>query len=140
MVTFNPLPGLPQTRRVVTGHKPDGIAFFEHDGQIIPVNPLPDASPAKNSVGFTMIHQAQGYPVKIQGSADELDFENLHRSKKGGIICEIVDVPPAEKDTQLYFHRNLSLDYIVILKGSITVILDEGAEMVLTEGDVMVQK
>jgi quercetin dioxygenase-like cupin family protein len=46
-----------------------------------------------------------------------------------------LDLPPAEHG---WFHRTLSLDYFVVLKGEVTFITDGGAEKVLKEHDVIV--
>ncbi|MCJ1306226.1 hypothetical protein MMC08_009044, partial [Hypocenomyce scalaris] len=140
MASFQSQPHLQKVRRIVTGHTPEGKSIFDRDEHITPVKPI--AASGKSTglgAGFTLIHQTSGYPVKVQGSADELKVENLHRSTNGGIVCEIVDVPPAESSTPVYVHRNQSLDYVVILKGTINAILDDGAVKTLNEGDVMVQ-
>lgn len=142
MSQFQPLPNLPKVRRVITGHTPDGKAIFEHDDELTPVNPMSKSASAKTGLtaGFTMIHQATGYPVQVQGGDEELRVENLHRAKRGGIICEIVDMPPSTQDGKVYLHRNASLDYMVILKGSVVAVVEDGVETTLNEGDVLVQK
>jgi hypothetical protein len=148
MSTFHPLPHLPLTRRLVTGHTPDGKAVFTHDDHINGVSPRADLTTEnEQSVpGFYLIHRTTNYPVEPQGPSNELSVENLARSKhaQGNIVCEIVDVPPASKSgdgsQSVYMHRNQSLDYGVILKGSITLILDDGVEKTLSEGDVFVQR
>ena len=135
---------LPKTRRCVTGHSPDGKAIFDRDDSLAPLNPFPSTSSSTSESikgGFTLIHRTEDYPVKIQGGATEFKAENLHRGQgKKGIICQVVDIPPAAEDKPVYMHRNQSLDYSVILKGSIQLILDDGAERTLREGHVFVQR
>lgn len=140
MTSFKPVSDLPRVRRIVTGHTPEGVSIFEHDDDLTPVNPIPKDADIGLSAGFTLIHRSQGYPVQIQGSFDELKVENLYRSKGSGIVCEVVDFPPQKKEAPVYMHRNQSLDYLVILKGTINAVLDGGVEKTLREGDVMVQK
>ena len=142
MAHFQPLSNLPKVRRVITGHTDDGKAIFEHDDELTPVNPMSKGASARTGLaaGFTLIHQATGYPVQVHGGDEELRVENLHRSVRGGIVCEIVDIPPSPKDAKVYLHRNASLDYMVILRGSVVAILEDGVEKMLHEGDVMVQK
>ncbi|KAH8699101.1 hypothetical protein BGW36DRAFT_426779 [Talaromyces proteolyticus] len=151
MSSFYPLPHLPSTRRFVTGHSADGKAIFTHDDYITAVNPRADISPEnEHSVpGLYLVHRTTKYPVDPQGPEYELSNENLARSKnaRGDIICEIVDVPPLSissdvnvEENPVIMHRNQSLDYGVILKGSITLILDDGVEKTLSEGDVFVQR
>jgi hypothetical protein len=151
MASFHPLPHLPLTRRLVTGHSPDGKAIFTHDDQITPVTPRTDISPENEHLvpGLSLIHRTTNYPVELQGAENELSNENLARSKhaQGGIICEVVDAPPpplahdgSQKKESVFMHRNQSLEYGVILKGSINLILDDGVEQTLSEGDVFVQR
>jgi hypothetical protein len=140
MASFESLPYLPKVRRIVTGHTAKGASIFEHDDELTPVNPIPKNANVGLSAGFTLIHRTQDYPVQIQGGSDELKVENLFRSKGCGVVCEVVDFPPQRKDASVYMHRNQSLDYLVILKGTINAVLDDGVEKTLREGDVMVQK
>ncbi|CRG87488.1 Pre-mRNA-processing-splicing factor 8 [Talaromyces islandicus] len=147
MSSFHPLSHLPLIRRLVTGHTSDSKSVFTHDDYINPVSPRAGLTTEnEQSVpGFYLIHRTTNYPVEPQGPSNELSTENLARSKhaQGNIVCEIVDVPPvsvsSEKES-VYMHRNQSLDYGVILKGSITLILDDGVEKTLSEGDVFVQR
>lgn len=135
-------------RRVLTSHSGDGVAIFSHDEELPLVDPVtrkPPADETKSVSGASMalIHRSTGYPPTNQGEADELDQSNLQRSKGGvfgGIICEVVDIPPIPQDAEPHMHRNQSIDYGVILKGSITLVLDNGVEKTLKEGDVYVQR
>lgn len=137
MVEYNPLPDLPPVRRVVTGHCTDGKAIFEHDDFLTPVG----VSGSHISAGFTLIHRTEGFPVTNQGLDDELAVENLQRSKRpSGIVCEIVDFPPRTNGELPLLHRNRSLDYGVILEGTINLMLDDGVERTLQKGDVFVQR
>ncbi|PYH94497.1 hypothetical protein BO71DRAFT_398851 [Aspergillus ellipticus CBS 707.79] len=145
MSEYHPLPHLAPVRRVVTGHTPQGKAIFSHDDQLQLVNPRPiPADTDPNTIaGFSLIHRTHGYPVDLQGPESELSNENLARAKmaSGDIISEIVDIPPGEGQRgAAYLHRNHSLEYGVILKGSVQLILDDGVEKTLSEGDVFVQR
>lgn len=129
----------------MTGHSKEGKAIFEFDDDLTPVDPIPkDASgPAASNLptGVTLIHRTRDYPVNVQGSTEELTPDNLRRGHgERGIVCQVVDLPPSSKEKALYLHRNQSLDYGVVLKGSMQIILDDGAERTLNEGDVYVQK
>ncbi|KFZ15697.1 hypothetical protein V502_05440 [Pseudogymnoascus sp. VKM F-4520 (FW-2644)] len=143
--TMEPLPELPSTRRLVTGHNKEGKAIFDFDEVLVPVNPVPvalsQAGLSNLPLGVTLIHRTRNYPVKIQGSTEELTVDNLRRNRgEKGIVCQIVDLPPTPKGTPGFLHRNQSLDYGVVLKGSMKIILDDGVEHTLNEGDVYVQK
>jgi hypothetical protein len=139
------LPHLPTTRRLVTGHSSEGKAIFEFDEVLAPVNPAPTASALLGSselpIGVTLIHRTRNYPVRIQGSREELAVENLRRGQgEKGIVCQIVDLPPTAKGQPGFLHRNQSLDYGVVLKGTMQIVLDDGVEETLRDGDVYVQK
>ncbi|KIW80845.1 hypothetical protein Z517_03868 [Fonsecaea pedrosoi CBS 271.37] len=136
---------LPPTRRLVTGHDRDGKAIFEFDDLLTPVNPTPKSARSDPStpqpVGATLIHRTREYPVKIQGGREELTVDNIRRGQgEKGIVCQIVDVPPTPDGTKPYLHRNESLDYGVVLKGPLQLLLDDGAVETLREGDVYIQK
>ena len=140
------LTNLPATRRLVTGHSKQGKAVFEFDDALHPFNPMPKTSQTLAStsdlpLGVTLIHRTRGFPVKIQGSSEELTPDNVRRGQgEPGIVCQIVDLPPSQESKPLFLHRNQSLDYGVVLKGTMQIILDDGPEQTLAEGDVYIQK
>jgi hypothetical protein len=137
----------------VTGHNQQGKAVFEFDDILTPMNPFPKAETEKQEqeetakdkatpMGITLVHRTRKYPVMIQGSTEELTPDNLRRGQgEPGIVFQIVDLPPkSSKETPLFLHRNQSLDYGVVLKGTLQIVLDDAAERTLNEGDVYVQK
>jgi hypothetical protein len=133
---------LPTTRRIITGHNADGKAIFDSDTTLSPVNPFTeDGSPPEGTIpGFTLIHRTENYPVKVQGPTQELHGKKIALSDSSGTVCRIVDFPPIGEDGDAYMHRTQSLDFAVILKGTIKLILDDGAEKTMNEGDVAVQR
>lgn len=146
---MDPTTALPATRRLVTGHNERGKAIFEFDEVLTPFHPYLKSGESEVAaekderppLGVTLIHRTREYPVKIQGGAEELAEENVRRGQgELGIVCQIVDLPPTPHDEMGYLHRNQSLDYGVVLKGSMQILLDDGVEQTLTEGDVYVQK
>jgi hypothetical protein len=139
MADYKALAHLPPVRRVVTGHDSIGNAIFDSDAAIMPVAVDPSS---KVPMGFTLIHRTTGFPVDNQGGQDEFGPGNLQRSRfPRGIVCEVVDVPPAGTSQQApHFHRNVSLDYGVIMEGTLDLILDGGVKRTLHTGDVYVQR
>lgn len=138
---------LQPTRRLVTGHDSRGKAIFQFDEVVHPVNPLGtktlegDGDAATLPLGVTLVHRTRGYPVQIQGAEEELAPDNLRRGQRApGIVCQVVDLPPSSTGSAGYLHRNQSLDYGVVLKGTMQIILDDGVERTLNEGDTYVQK
>ncbi|EXJ68014.1 uncharacterized protein A1O5_08629 [Cladophialophora psammophila CBS 110553] len=135
------IPSLPTTRRLVTGHGKEGKAIFEFDDMLTPINPFPKPE-REGKTDHTVEAAASPLGVTlIQGSTEELTPDNLRRGQgEPGIVCQIVDLPARSKDTPLFLRRNQSLDYGVVLKGTMQIVLDDGAERTLNEGDVYVQK
>lgn len=132
---------LPPVRRVVTGHTADGKAIFESDENLSGVDSVTKAAPTDDTyLKIALMHRTTGHPPTLQGPKDETRVNNLHRPEGSGIVFETVDVPPASKARPVSQHRNQSLDYGVVLKGSIVLTLEDGVETVLKEGDVYVQK
>jgi hypothetical protein len=128
-------------RRVQTGHTTQGTAIVDSDAPAVAVNPATKKPPVEDSeLSITLIHRTTGYPASLQGSIDELKVENLQRSKGTGVVCQVVDIPPSSEGSPVDLHRNQSLDYGVILQGSVILVLDDGSETILKEGDVYVQR
>ena len=72
-------------------------------------------------------------------NADERDLaqtENgLKLSNTSGSVLRIVDLPPNSNSP---FHRTVSLDYGIVTKGECYLVLDDGKEVYMKEGDVAV--
>ena len=139
----------PTTRRIVTGHNAQGRAIIESDEVLTTANPFVEdgsAPPAGSVVpGFTLIHKTEGQPVKVQGKPTEYHGVKIPLSDSSGVTCRIVDFPPvgeaeAEEARKGLMHRTVSLDFGMVLKGSITLELDDGVETEMKEGDIVVQR
>lgn len=142
---MEPITNLSTVSRLVTGHDSKGKAVFEDEQNLTPLNPRLNSSSdflqSAQPLGVTLIHRTRGFPVRIQGAVEELTPDNLRRGQgPPGIVCQVVDLPPTPEEQTLYLHRNQSLDYGVVLKGSMQIILEDGEERTLNEGDVYVQK
>jgi len=132
------------TRRIVTGHDADGKAVFDSDQVLTAVNPLEtDGSPPTGTIpGFTTICKTDGVPASVLGPFVDLHGKKIGLVDPSGVYCRIVDFPaigdtPEEMNIM---HRTQSLDVGVVLKGTIQLILDDGAEKTMNEGDVVVQR
>lgn len=74
-------------------------------------------------------------------------FTDYHGKKipltdRSGVVCRIVDFPAvgdAPEEVNI-MHRTQSVDYAVVIKGTINLILDDGAVKTVTEGDTVVQQ
>ena len=147
-------------KRVITGHDADGTAIFvkEESERVTIASPIIDwheiwATHAQDTIPidlsdeqsrerFADAHQA--FPVKNQSIFRVLDF-------KPGDLREVTEEGRVELFTQLpglaehmevedpSMHTTDSIDYGVVMSGSITLELDDGASVVLNAGDVYVQ-
>jgi len=131
------------TRRIITGHDENGKAIFHSDEVLKTANPYKeDLSPPAGTIpGFTLIHRAEGFPTtSVNGPVTEWHGKRIPLSYAGGTVCRVVDFPPIGEDGDAFMHRTQSLDFGVVLKGSIKLILDDGLETTMHEGDVVVQR
>ena len=94
-------------------------------------------------MGFNVIYTTSEFPASLNSDADITKHDELTASRKlglvnpSGTVCRIVDFAP-EFDCMM--HRTQSLDYGVVLEGSIELLLDSGETEVMHRGDVAVQR
>ena len=120
-----------QLRRIVTGHDEQGNAIVKIDeiaqhwregrpgGTILNVWTT-DSAPANNS-------------LDTDGGMREGKFTMI----QNGSVFRILDFKPG---LERRMHRTNSIDYIVVMSGEIDMELDNGVEVHLKQGDVVVQR
>lgn len=117
-------------RRVVTGHTKEGTAIFTSDEKFeTQVIPTGDAA-------FAKIWTTAEVPADLNDDTDGREREagtTLH----GGSVIRVVDMLPGATSP---FHRSSSIDYGIVMSGSIELELDEGAVKTCSEGDIIVQR
>lgn len=151
---------LPDTRRIVTGHGPDGRSIIEEDG------PAPGIKRVTEREGYAManIWRTGAAPSDVH-APDSIQEHSGVLPPKGGSVIRVIDFPPEPKDKALLaaqmkatfrklypdadhtkddkvhqgMHRTETVDYAIVLKGSITAIMDEG-ETVMSAGDILIQR
>ncbi|KZW03416.1 hypothetical protein EXIGLDRAFT_758775 [Exidia glandulosa HHB12029] len=133
----NPSPLAP-VRRVITGHTRDGKAIVLRDEVQQPVywnpeqkNPTYDIHRSTETPA-RLDEEIVGdgvWPDKVQGTRNIVE--------PNGSVGRSHDFAPG---FVVPMHRTYSLDYGVVMKGEITMILDDGARVVLKEGDIVVQR
>ncbi|KAI5115098.1 hypothetical protein M0805_002289 [Coniferiporia weirii] len=126
-------PTLPPVRRVVTGHSPEGKSIVLEDA---PVKPHPFRNvPAY----FSDLFWTDTTPPAIP-PGDFTDHAKEHPHDlfcKTGSTFRVVETPPGEGST---FHRTVSIDYAIVMQGSVSMLLDDGKRIYLKAGDVVVQR
>jgi mannose-6-phosphate isomerase-like protein (cupin superfamily) len=145
---------LKSTRRIVTGHDPQGKAVVLFDGAM--------AAKQRGANGITLFWVTSEFPVGAAGSADRAQTAIGVPPPENGTVFRIVDFAPAaphaapvdhhqiqrsmgiDPATQGYArhantHRTRTIDYAIVLEGEIDMLLDD-SEIHVKAGDVLVQQ
>jgi hypothetical protein len=145
---------LTSTRRIVTGHDPQGKAVVLFDGAM--------AAKQRGANGITLFWVTSEFPVDAAGSADRVQTTIGVPPPENGTVLRIVDFAPAaphaapvdhhqilrsmgiDPATQGYArhantHRTRTIDYAIVLEGEIDMLLDD-SEIHVKAGDVLVQQ
>ena len=94
-------------------------------------------------MSFNVVYTTSEFPAILNSDVDIRKHDDLIASKKlglvnpGGTVCRIVDFAPG---FECMMHRTQSLDYGVVLEGSIELLLDSGDSQLMYRGDVAVQR
>jgi mannose-6-phosphate isomerase-like protein (cupin superfamily) len=135
------------TRRVVTGHTPEGRAVVASDG------PIDGMALGTGGVTYDVVW-ARDDPAHFpdDGSMPEVA---IAFPPPGGCVFGITVIPPGTDSGMQHYirdnhpefadpdepgmHRSPSLDFEYIVEGTLTLELDDGVEVELGPGDVVVQ-
>ncbi|HEX7218917.1 MAG TPA: cupin domain-containing protein [Burkholderiales bacterium] len=144
-------------RRIVTGHRADGRSTVLIDA------PAPNVKQRAAGNGSTLLWVTDESPADVSRTGDRAAREIGVPPPRRGSIFRVAEFPPGvggevrDHETLLRdfgigpdvkrghaprhpaIHRTRSLDYVVVLKGEITLLLDDG-EVLLKAGDVVVQQ
>ncbi|CAI7579194.1 unnamed protein product [Penicillium bialowiezense] len=107
-------------RRIIAAHDPQGKAIFASDDVLTPYDP-------NTAPEFSVPDNMRELPDPHRTLVPLADTK--------GPSCRILDLPPAESG---WFHRTLSLDYGIVLSGTVVLITDGGEEKILHPHDVIV--
>jgi mannose-6-phosphate isomerase-like protein (cupin superfamily) len=118
-----------QIRRVVTGHNAKGQAIVEIDE--IAKNVISSRPGASSCV----VWSTKGFPVDNDGFSDPTGVTKT--TVDNGSVFRIVHYAPGVTPRN---HRTDSIDYAVIITGTIDMELDDGVMVTLKAGDVLVQR
>ena len=126
------------TRRVVTGHDPDGKSVVLSDGSPPQHHKMSGAAVGANFVEIWSTPD----PVPQLGSMP--DAEPNERAftimPPSGHLLRIIELYPAKDGgKRTVMHRTRTLDYVVVIEGEAVLVLSD-SEVVLKKGDVVVQR
>jgi len=116
-----------QTRRVVTGHHPDGRAT-------IAIDEVAPAIERANGSGMATMWATNTDPISNEGLVDEA--ATASRFDNGTVFRIVAHAPGAE----VPMHRTDTIDYLYVLSGEIDMVMDDGTSAHLVPGDTVVQR
>jgi quercetin dioxygenase-like cupin family protein len=118
-------------RRVVTGHDASGRGVVLSDGPPPHVRDVPDGAT------FVEVWSTPSTPAPITAAEPEPPAPGGELGPPvGGTLVRMVVMPPG---TRSPMHRTETIDYGIVLKGSVALVLD-GIERTLGPGDVVIQR
>ncbi|KAF5370307.1 hypothetical protein D9758_006888 [Tetrapyrgos nigripes] len=137
MSTTTSKPALPPVRRVVTGHTTDGKSTVIRDEVQPPQFWSPGSINAIYDIGRT-----ETIPANIDSEITTGEFIDEIATSKGhvgstGAVFRSFDFAPG---AVIPFHRTVSMDFGVIVKGQIVLQLDDDKKVTLNQGDAVVQR
>lgn len=123
------------TRRIVTGHAPDGRSIVVADGPVPHVRRLPGANFDEAwSTG------AAPEPLGLVPAGEPTSMTPCIGPPPGGSAIRLIDFPPSsEGGCRSPMHRTRSIDYGIVLEGEMILLLTD-SEVALKAGDVVIQR
>lgn len=129
---------LPGLTHYLTGHDESTGQAIVHSVRPAQWTPLLD-----NKLGFNVVYTTSQFPVDVSSNADIVTHDDLVAggtlglTNRNGTVARIVDFAPG---TQPLIHRTQSLDYGIVIEGTLEMVLDSGETKTLHRGDVAVQR
>jgi quercetin dioxygenase-like cupin family protein len=118
-------------RRVVTGHDAEGRA------KVIIDDLIPNVSSGRPGQGAHLIWTTEELPVAFTSDSDDKGAREIGTTIENGSVFRIVEYAPGVSPRN---HRTESIDYAVVISGEIEMGLDDGEQVHLKAGDVLVQR
>jgi quercetin dioxygenase-like cupin family protein len=125
-------------RRVVTGFDEDGRSIVLSDGPLRPLFTLP-GFPTFSVSDLWVIDES---PASNEGTADPTEAGVAVLPAAGGHVFRIIVIapdPPGADMAATAKHSTETVDYILVLSGAVTCVLDDG-DIDLRPGDVLIQR
>jgi mannose-6-phosphate isomerase-like protein (cupin superfamily) len=126
------------TRRVVTGHDARGKSVVMSDGTPPQNHPMQGA--AIGADFHEIWNEVDPIPELDSAAAREPNERPFTIMPPAGHLLRILDVYPLKDGgRRTVMHRTRTVDYVVVIEGELTLILDD-SEVTLKPGDVVVQR
>ena len=130
------------TRRVVTGHAPDGKEIFVDDTILTSFNPRDNTPQSGGFFGNSTIWKTEGIPPQINKPFKDWHGQPIGICEPDGVVCRVINFPPQgqEPDDFNCMHRTQSEDFGIVIEGEIELLLASGEKTTLKKGNVVVQR
>ena len=117
-------------RRIVTAHDASGRSMVGADSVI-------DSQPGKMQPAISIANLwLNTLPPALDG-ADPVQQDFPMLPSQGGAVFRILELMPG---TAPHMHKTETVDYIVVLAGTLSMLLDNGTELAMKPHDVMIQR
>jgi len=129
--------GLPEVNRYITATNSEGKAVLAQDIPYVSIWQKIGAA-AK----FFLAYTTHTFPVSVASSTDITSYSHDLSSPPGltisnGTVVRYVDMAPNSISPM---HKTVSIDYGIVLEGTIELVLDSGETKIMRRGDVCVQR
>lgn len=122
-------------RKVVMGHDDAGRTIVASDAPATSHGPIGEGGMVVYDIWETFQAPTPIPPLEPDPSDRPLDF----RMPDIGVRVRIAEMPPSG-DRPPFMHRTESVEAVLVLRGEMTMLIDEGEEVVLRAGDTLVQR
>ncbi|MCJ1311387.1 hypothetical protein MMC25_005058 [Agyrium rufum] len=126
--------GLPDIKRIITGHNAKGESVVIHEDNGAHQDVMGNGRGVMN-----IIYSTHENPVEM---TDDVDVKyarehgpGLH--ERNGSVVRMIDFAPGQESP---LHRALSIDYGTVLEGEFELGLDSGEKRILRRGDMIVNR
>jgi len=117
-------------RRIVTSHDSSGRSMVGADSVI-------ESQPGKMQPAVSIANLwLNTLPPSLDG-ADPIERDFPVLPSQGGAVFRILELAPG---TPPHMHKTETIDYIVVLAGTLNMLLDDGTELAMKPHDVMIQR
>ncbi len=125
-------------RRVVTGHDANGKSIVLSDGS--PPQHHAMKGPELGADFYEIWNSTRSVPLLTSTEAREPNERGFTIMPVSGHLLRIIEIYPAQDGgKRTVMHRTRTLDYVVVMEGTVILILDD-SEVALHAGDVVVQR
>ncbi|KAM0261410.1 hypothetical protein ACHAQJ_002263 [Trichoderma viride] len=121
----------------ITGHDASGKEYF------VSSNPADWRAFHDNTMGFAVLYTTSRFPVSLHNDDDItihkkiIDSGSIGLVNPGGTVLRMVDFAPGP---QSMMHRTRSLDYGIVVHGTVEAIMESREKRLMKPGDVCIQR